>query len=325
MKSEPIKSGPIKSQAMISHAMKSHRILAAFLIIVCLCLTAPRSGRADGIPDKAYISGLRGYPQRFTLSCESRSAVDWAGFWGVSIREKRFLGELPRSDNPDAGFVGDPDGKWGDIPPHSYGVHAEPVASVLRQYGLQAEARREMSWDDLRLEIAAGRPVIVWVVGQVWGGAPIRYTASDGHRTTVARFEHTMILIGYDRRSVALVDAFSGKTQTYPIRTFLSSWGTLGRMAVVGQGASQPMPAPTPALTSLPASYTYHQFLPLVFGPSRIKAVIPPASPDTYRVQRGEYLTQLARRFGIGWQKLAALNNIQFPYTIFTGQVLRLR
>jgi uncharacterized protein YvpB len=306
-------------------AMELRRILAALLVFLGLLLTAPQRARADGIPERAYISGLKGYPQRFTLSCESRSAVDWAGFWGVSIREKRFLNELPRSDNPDAGFVGNPDAAWGEIPPRSYGVHAEPVAALLRKFGLQAEARTEMSWDDLRVEIAAGRPVIVWVVGQLWKGSPIRYKASDGQSTIVARFEHTMILIGYTPRSVTLVDAFSGSTQTYPIRTFMGSWGTLGRMAIVGQGAAPPAPAPEPERTPLPASFSHQQYLPLIFGPNPSQVVVSSAPPDTYRVQRGDYLTQVARRFSVDWQKLAALNGIQFPYAIYAGQVLRIR
>jgi uncharacterized protein YvpB len=288
----------------------------------------PQGVWAQDLPARAYISGLRGYPQRFTLSCESRSAVDWAGFWGVSIREKRFLNELPRSNNPEYGFVGDPSGSWGELPPRSYGVHAEPVAALLRSYGLQAEARHEMSWGDLRGEIAAGRPVIVWVIGEVWPGTPIVYTTSDGSTTTVARFEHTMILIGYDPQTVSLVDAFSGHTQKYPVSTFLDSWRTLGRMAIVGGPPQKPAQAPAPRRTPLPPSFSHHQYLPLVFGPAPTQP--PPSSeaaslPGTYRVKRGEYLNEIARRFGFDWQKVAALNGIPFPYTIYTGQVLRLR
>ena len=157
--------------------MRLWRFLAALVVGLHL-LVFPAPGRAEPIPDKAYISGVVGYPQRFTLSCESRSAVDWAAFWGVNIREKKFLNSLPRSDNPDAGFVGNPNDEWGNLPPYSYGVHAEPVAALLRQFGLQAEARRDLSWDDLRSEIAAGHPVIVWVIGQMWRGTPVRYKNS---------------------------------------------------------------------------------------------------------------------------------------------------
>jgi len=109
------------------------RVLPALLLFAILLVGPVGIVQAQDLPERASVSGLAGYPQRFSLSCESRSAVDWAGFWGVSIREKRFLNELPRSDNPDAGFVGDPDGEWGNLPPRSYGVHAEPVAALYEQ------------------------------------------------------------------------------------------------------------------------------------------------------------------------------------------------
>jgi lipoprotein NlpD len=47
--------------------------------------------------------------------------------------------------------------------------------------------------------------------------------------------------------------------------------------------------------------------------------------PSTYMVQRGDYLIDLARKFGVDWQGLVELNSIPYPYTIYPGQVLRLR
>ena len=165
-------------------------------ILSLLAVSSP--ARGQDLPDAAFISGLVGHAQSYGLSCESRSAVDLAGYWGVSISEWEFLSALPVTDNPDTGFVGSYNGYWGSIPPASYGVHAKPVAALLRQYGLQVKARRDLSWDELREEIFSGRPVIVWIIGQMWSGTPIDYTSSDGHKTTVARFEHTMIVSGYD-------------------------------------------------------------------------------------------------------------------------------
>ncbi len=264
-----------------------------------LCVLSLVIGRmpaaAGTLPDSAYISGLVGHAQSFTLSCESRSAADWAAFWGVAVDEAQFQADLPSSDNPDEGFVGSPNGAWGGIPPASYGVHANPVARLLRSYGLRAEAHKDLSWNDLRAEIAAGRPVIVWLIGQVWAGAPVDYTASDGATTTVARFEHTMILFGYDETRVHLADAYSGWNETFPLDTFLASWKVLGNMAVTGQG-----PEDRPA------------------GPQ------PQPGGDTYTVKAGEYLSALAERFGTTWKTLAELNGIAYPYVIYPGQELKL-
>jgi nucleoid-associated protein YgaU len=229
--------------------------------------------------------------------------------------------------------VGSPDGIWGNVPPASYGVHAKPVAATLKRFGLQAEAQKGMGWDALRGEIAAGRPVIVWVVGSMWPGQAQKYTASNGKTVTVAAFEHTMIVVGYDRSLVHVVDAYSGLLQVYPVQTFLTSWTTLGRMAVTGGGKSEPAalapPAPPP---SQPVELGQHTFLPLVFAqPGPATTLQPgdshkaPGAPDTYTVKRGDFLMAVARRFGLDWRQLADLNGLSFPYTLYSGQVLRLK
>jgi uncharacterized protein YvpB len=269
-----------------------------FLILLLLCFT--QVARADSIPDSASISSVTGHPQGYSLSCEARSAVDWMAFWGVEASEADFLSQLPRSDNPDRGFVGNPNDIWGSIPPSSYGVHAEPVADLIRQYGLQAEAQRDLTWDDLRGEIAAGRPVIVWIIGQMWSATPRSYTDADGHNTIVASFEHTMILTGYDETYVYVVDSFSGQSQVYGVQPFLKSWSVLGNMAVTGQSGGEGQEALPAAESQLDSKYT----------------------GATYAVQRGDFLIALAERFGISWQELAARNNVRYPYIIYPGQVL---
>ena len=182
---------------------------------------------AGDLPDAADIRdatgrSIKGHAQSYLLSCESRSAVDWAAYWGVSIKERKFLNKLPRSDNPDEGFVGQPNGVWGNIPPHSYGVHAGPVAGLLREFGLDAQARSNMAWEDLQAEVVAGRPVIVWVVGQMWPGAQVKYIAANGQVARVARFEHTMILVAYTRKTVKAVDAYTGLALTFSKSAFLN-------------------------------------------------------------------------------------------------------
>jgi len=190
----------------------------------------PTSLPVDGIPSSADISGVIGYAQNHNLSCESRSAVDWARFYGVSISEADFLAQLPKSDNPEIGFVGSVDGVFGQIPPNSYGVHASPVASVLRGYGLDATARKGYSFDDLKRQIADGDPVIVWVIGNVWTGYPVSYTTSDGDTVTVAHNEHTAIVVGYDEYGVTLVD--NQYVYWRSNSAFLDSWSVLGNMAI---------------------------------------------------------------------------------------------
>ena len=274
------------------------RLKCAVIVLCILCgLSGNVPAAAGTLPDSAYVPGVVAHAQGYTLSCEARAAVDWAAFWGVSLDESQFLSDLPSSDNPETGFVGIPNDAWGGIPPASYGVHAEPVARLLRANGLEAQAQKGLSWNDMRAEIAAGRPVIVWVIGQMWGGTPVTYTAQDGSTTTVARFEHTMILYGYDETRVHVADAYSGWNLTYPLDIFKASWDVLGNMAVTGQGAL------APAAPAAPASST-------------------PEGVRDYTVERGDYLSALAERFGTTWKTLAEMNNLAYPYVIYPGQKL---
>jgi uncharacterized protein YvpB/LysM repeat protein len=271
------------------------RLIHVLLLASMLVMLDFSTAVGHSLPDAAYIPGVFGHAQAYSLSCEARSASDLAAFWGIYIGETEFLQSLPISDNPDQGFVGSPNDVWGRLPPHGYGVHADPVAATLRTFGLQAEAHHGLSWDDVQEEISAGRPVIVWVIGAMWTGTPVDYVASDGSVSRVAIYEHTMLLTGYSAESVQVIDAYSGQYQYYWQNAFLDSWSVLGNMAVfvTGEGQSQD---------------------DLANGTLR----------STYTVQPGDYLMELAREFDVNWLELAEVNSIGYPYIIYTGQVLHL-
>jgi uncharacterized protein YvpB len=263
---------------------------------------------ADDLPIEANIEGFTGYAQMHSLTCEARSAADVAAFWGTAVTEDELFNLISRSANPERGFVGNPDDAWGNLPPLSYGVHAPPVAKALRKLGLDAKKGRNLDWDVLRTEIAASRPVIVWVIGQVWAGEPVVFTAEDGSQTLIARFEHTMILTGYTADRVQLFDSYAGIQVSYPLITFLQSWAVLGNQAVFvyGEGCEDCVtPVLIPSATPAP--------------------VVSQKTPKNYIVQPGEYLIQLAERFGLDWRTLAEINNINYPWVIYPGQKIKLK
>jgi uncharacterized protein YvpB len=193
--------------------------------------TLPPPPPEDDLPAAAWVDGVTGYAQSLPLTCEARSAVDWARFFGVNIGEMQFQSALPVSANPNTGFVGSPRAERGMIPPNAYGVHAPPVAALLRSYGLNAYSQSDLSLRALRAEIAAGRPVIVWVIGNVWTGYGVAYTAPDGETLTVAPFEHTVIVTAYGPGTVTVVDGDMVYSPT--LERFLQSWSVLGYQAVL--------------------------------------------------------------------------------------------
>ncbi|MEI7988800.1 MAG: C39 family peptidase [Chloroflexota bacterium] len=193
---------------------------------------------SPSLPLNTLISKIVVNKQTLPLSSEARSAVDWAAFFGKTIDELEFQNRLPKSDNPNIGFVGDPNGLWGQIPPNSYGVYSGPVAALLRTYGVNAQARRNMSWNQLKTEIAGGKPVIVWIKGNLEPGAGVPYISSNGSQTMVTPFERTALFVGYNQTvSPAMVDLLiDGTPQKYPLSDFLSSWNIFNNMAITKGG-----------------------------------------------------------------------------------------
>jgi uncharacterized protein YvpB len=184
------------------------------------------------LPASAGIGNIYGSDQIRPLSCESSAAVDWARYFGMEIHEMDFHNGLPVSDNPEVGFVGSVDGVWGLTPPRAYGVHAEPVAALLRAYGLPAQAVRNYTFEELQRQIANGQPVIIWYIGQSWTNVAAQvYTATDGSEVVVAPYEHVVLLVGYGPDYVTILD---GSTIYYKgIETFLKSWSVLQNMAII--------------------------------------------------------------------------------------------
>ncbi len=186
---------------------------------------------SGSVPASAFITGFTGRQQSYTLDCEARSAVDLALYFGVNIAHYEFLNRLPKSDDPNVGFVGKYNDPRGKIPPSSYGVYQDPVAALLREYGLNAVGVYGFSDNALKVQVSAGRPVMVWVVGNTEIGYSVPYTpASTGRTTYVAPYQHTVIVIGYDASGVRIQDGAMIYTRDW--NTFNLSWGALGNRAI---------------------------------------------------------------------------------------------
>ena len=186
---------------------------------------------ATPIPDEHFITGIFGHRQYYAISCESSSAADWASFYGVQIYESDIQFSLPTSDNPEKGFVGDVNDPWGQTPPFSYGVHAAPIAKVLKEeFDLPAIAAKGFTLEEVKAELAADQPIIAWVIGNMVGGYPAEYSDKNGEKTIVAAYEHTVILTGYNEDHIRYLN--NGRFYEVPNEVFLNSWGVLGNMVV---------------------------------------------------------------------------------------------
>jgi uncharacterized protein YvpB len=179
-------------------------------------------------------------PQGRSLSCEARSACDLLAWSGRRVDESLFQAGLPRSDNPDRGFVGDVDGPGGQLPPAGYGVHASPVAERLGAHGLPARPVRGADRAWLERTLASGRPVIVWATSHLDAPASVRRLDARGEAYDCVPGEHTFVAVGYEPGGVLLLDPATAAVRRVPWARFDASWATLGRMAV------EPLSGPAP-------------------------------------------------------------------------------
>ncbi|MDY6875851.1 MAG: C39 family peptidase [Chloroflexota bacterium] len=210
------------------------RVVVVVFCSVALLLSS--TARADELPPSAFVEGVIGHPQDHNLSCESRSAADIAAFWGVGCAEDDFFRQLPKSDNPNRGFVGDVDLPPGSMPPVGYGVYVGPVAATLRSFGLNARAWRGWSLDDLKVELAAGRPAIVWATYDMRLSEVQAWTSFDGATSSIVQWQHTFIAVGYDAEGLYLVDAYDGVTKHFTYEQFTPAWEQLDKIAVTVHG-----------------------------------------------------------------------------------------
>jgi LysM repeat protein/uncharacterized protein YvpB len=274
---------------MFPRSLLRATLLAAVLL--------PLPVHAFDLPGAASVSGIVGHPQALPLDCESRSAADWAAYWGTYVDEITFFNQLPKTDNPETGFVGSVYDVPGNLPPRGYGVYADPVATLLKEaYGLPAAARRNLTEYELQAEIASSRPVIVWYIYGFRSTAALDLASSDGTTYRAAPFEHTGVVIGYDAASYTVVDAYSGWPQRVDRYQFLNSWSVLGNIAVTGSG--------------------------LNLGPLLRTSSAAAGQAVYYIVQSGDTIRTIADRFGVPWADLAAVNHLYEPFTIFPGQQL---
>lgn len=147
---------------------------------------------------------------------------------------------LARSDNPDQGFVGDPDGPPGRLPPEGYGVHAAPIVLALRTLSLDARVETGRDWRWLMSETAVGRPVIVWLTGSCDPSSVTVIRDASGHTFRAVRGEHTMLVVAADGAGATVVDPALGLRRRFDREEFEAAWSLFDYMAVSATGPIVP-------------------------------------------------------------------------------------
>ena len=205
--------------------------LATASAYATLAAVASASGSTNlDRPPLALVLDVPIYKQQHSLGCESTAAAMAANYHHVPVSEEEILGLLPRDLNPHLGFRGNVDGPYGGT--DDYGVYADPIRQVLTDKGLDVQDLRG-GLDEIKAQIRHGRPVIAWVTYRLQPQTPMLVVVPNDQAVTLVPYEHTVLVVGYNRDGLWVNDPFGGTQDYYSDSEFLRSFAYLGNMALV--------------------------------------------------------------------------------------------
>jgi uncharacterized protein YvpB len=197
----------------------------------------PASEGEAVVLDRAPLALILDVPllaQEHSLSCESSAAAMAAQYHNLDVRESDILDALPLHENPHLGFRGNVDGLDGGL--IDYGVYAAPVGRVLSDLGLQVELFQG-GVNEIKAHIRDGRPVLAWITYDLQVQMPQQWWLADAsgrqQAVTLVPYEHTVLIVGYNREGLWVHDPLDGTRGFYPEGEFWRAFGYLGYMALV--------------------------------------------------------------------------------------------
>ena len=142
--------------------------------------------------------------------CEMTATTMMLQYAGVKIDKMRFAAAVPRSSDPNSGFVGEPTSNVG------VGLYIYPqgLLATVRQYLPTAINLSGMSLPQLKAQLAKRHPVVVWVTGL------------DGFAS------HTVTMTGYQSNALFYNDPWTGRRETINNHDFETIWQQNGRRAL---------------------------------------------------------------------------------------------
>ena len=188
------------------------------------------------LPESVLLEDVPIGKQTRNLNCEFQTASDLTAYYGKGLGWKDIFLQVGHNPggNPHKGFVGESlDDPPGGIYPQGYGVYAEPIAQALNKFGLPAEVHYRESAIWLKEQIAQGNPVMVWATAGMRKSHVVEWVSTDGERIKGVPWEHTYLVVGYNKQGVWVGDPWTGKRLFYSWEVFLDSWDLFDRMSVV--------------------------------------------------------------------------------------------
>lgn len=195
-----------------------------------------------------YVNQLNKYP----TGCEAASASMLLQCYGYNVGIDEMVSLIPRENltvkngllyGPDIHekFVGDPRGTYTSGNP-GYGAFSPVITKALQKAidnhggGCTAKNLTGCTFDELLDSVSGGHPTIVWATYNMQNPTKINewFINGTGEYFSYPRGTHVMVLCGYDRNNVYIMDPYNCPTvKTFSQSSFKSHWELLGNQAII--------------------------------------------------------------------------------------------
>ena len=156
-----------------------------------------------------WIAGVPLIAQRPELpnGCEITAVTMMLQYAGAKVDKMEMAREMPRSSNPNYGYIGQP---WDQT-----GITIFPPAlmNLVEQYAGSAKNLTGQNFDAIKYQINIGHPVVTW---NTLYGFPY----------------HALVVTGYDKNYVYYNDCWTDQTLQMGINQFINNWNTQNRRAI---------------------------------------------------------------------------------------------
>lgn len=195
-----------------------------------------------------YVNQLNSYP----TGCEAASACMLLKYYGYDITIDQMVSIIPRENlvyknnkwyGPDINekFVGDPRyGYRSSI--RGYGAFSPVITKSLQSAIDQrngthtAKNVSKCSFDTLLGYISNGQPAVVWATYNMQDPTEVNawYINGTGEYFEYPKGTHVMVLCGYDKNNVYIMDPYNYSTaKVFTKSSFKSHWELLGKQAII--------------------------------------------------------------------------------------------
>lgn len=140
---------------------------------------------------------------KLPTGCEIVAWTMMAKYAGVKITKIQAVNALPRSSNPNKGFVGNPRSPYGTVQI----VYPKGMKSITKKYLGSYVNMTGCTKAKLESKLYKKRLVLVWVFGL------------DGYNMS-----HTIALTGYDKNNYFYNDPWTGKSRVIKKTRFMTLW-----------------------------------------------------------------------------------------------------